>query len=131
MNWGKERNWRDSFSSIAHHILSSQLGREKGVFLWWDSPIRYISIHFSLNQTSERKNVIISPLFPILSLPPFPLPGLIVLCYALCNFRHPNPFFFFLRNGTQIQARQCQFLFLMRSPISGMASVFHLFRLQV
>ena len=74
----KERKMKETNSSMAHHILSSQIGRkmrEKREYLWWDPPIRCVSLHFSLtNQTGEKKNFILSLPIPLPSLPPFPFP---------------------------------------------------------
>ena len=84
----KERKTKETYSFVAHHMLSSQIGRkmrDKREYLWWDPSIRCVSPHFSLtNQIRERKKFILSvpsPLpffFP--SLPsPFVLPNTVLV----------------------------------------------------
>ena len=74
----KERKPKEANSSMTHHILSSQIGRkmeDKREYLWWDPPIRCVSLYFFItNQTREMKKFIISLPSPLPSLPSFPFP---------------------------------------------------------
>ena len=79
----KERKTKETYSFVAHHMLSSQIGRkmrDRRECLWWDPPIMCVALHFSLtNQTRERKKFIIS------------LPSLLPFIFPSLPFVLPNP----------------------------------------
>ena len=74
----KERKPKEANSSMTHHILSSQIGRkmeDKREYLWWDPPIRCVSLyffHYKPNKGNEKIchfSSLSSPFSSLLSFP--------------------------------------------------------------
>ena len=77
----KKRKMKETNSSMAHYILSSQIERERRGYLWWDPPIYKVCFPpiFPYKPNKEKKknypfSTLSSPLSSPLSLPFPPLP---------------------------------------------------------